>query len=66
MATTVLRGSGRLSNAIREVQVRTRELTNRRVAGARVSVHPLGTTVEPDAATTTIRRTSSSSVPRYG
>lgn len=64
--TTILRGTGRLSTAIREVQIATRQLTARRVAGARVSVHPLGTTVEPDGSATITRRTSSSSIPRYG
>jgi hypothetical protein len=65
-ATTILRGTGRLSTAIREVQIQTRQLTARRVAGARVSVHPLGTTVEPDGTSTVTRRAASPSIPRYG
>lgn len=64
--STTLRGSGRLSTAIREVQIATRRLTAQRVPGARVSVHPLGTTVEPDGTSNFPRRTTSSSIPRYG
>lgn len=65
-ATTILRGTGRLSTAIREVQIQTRQLTARRVAGARVSVHPLGTTVEPDGTANFPHRTTRPSIPRYG
>lgn len=63
-----LTGTGLRSQAIRELQNRDRSLTNGRVPGARVSVHPLGTTVEPTGSGSQggRRRTTAASVPRYG
>ena len=63
-----LTGTGKRSEAIRQLQRQGRQFTNGRVPGALVSVHPLGTTVEPTGGTGqgSRRRQSASSVPRYG
>ena len=62
-----LTGTGKRSQALRELQSNVRQLTATRVPSANVSVHPLGTSVEPNGKSDPNRRTTTSpNVPRYG
>jgi hypothetical protein len=62
-----LQGTGKRSQALRELQTNVRQLTATRVPNANVSVHPLGTAVEPGGKGEPARRQNTSpNVPRYG
>ena len=65
---TPLKGTGKLTTAVREAQDAARRSQPLRTDNALVDQHPLGSTVRPTGNGTAARRQTKSSpnVPRYG